>query len=356
MKENLNEKLTFLLLIKERRNFTLRFINFITSRNFEFKLFIADGSKKKIPKYFLDKLDDANIEYQYKKFPLDKDYKRFQLKIWKSLQYIKTKYVLLFSDDDFPIIKTINSKLNFLEKNKKFVACGGYTINFDLFNNMTNFNEYYDHPINFVKMMVARSNDNINELSRIYKYLNIMESSWHYVFRKEILLKNYHYVQKSNVNFHNVDFYDYFQDSVNFISGKIKKINKLAFLHQYHTQNIINDRLNYEMLLRNKKYKKDTLKLFTLINKRLSNKNKISEKKFFKSKLFSSQSKNNFQKSQNFFKNLRSIKLISLTYNFLLNFKMKFSNKHIIRLLSGIQDTKTRNELNFIFNFLTKKI
>ena len=110
-------------------------------------------------------------------------------------------------------------------------------------------------------MMIAKSNDHKNKMNRIYEYLNTMENSWHYVFRKKILLENYNYVQKKSVNFTNIDFYDYFQDSTNFISGRIKKINKITFLHQYHTQNSINERLDHEALLKNNQYKDDALKL-----------------------------------------------------------------------------------------------
>ena len=262
MKENLNKKLTFLLLIKERRNFTLRFINFITSGKFEFKLFIADGSKKKIPRYFLDKLDSANIEYQYKKFPLDKDYKTFQIKIWKSLQNISTKYVLLFSDDDFPIISTINHILNFLEKNQKYISCGGYALNFDLLKKFYNLNDYYGHPINFAKMMTSKSNDKKKEFQRLRKYMYTMENSWHYIFRTKVLLKNYSYIQKRVINFSNVDFYDYYQDSINFISGRIKKVNKIYLLHQFHSQNSINERSDPENMLKKFQFKKDALKFF----------------------------------------------------------------------------------------------
>ena len=54
MYSDLNKKITFLLLIKERREFTVRFFNYLTIIKFPFKIFIADGSKKKIKLQYLN--------------------------------------------------------------------------------------------------------------------------------------------------------------------------------------------------------------------------------------------------------------------------------------------------------------
>ena len=145
---------------------------------------------------------------------------------------IKTKYVVLFSDDDFPIINSFNKLISFLDKSKSYVACGGFAFNFDLLNQTNSKNEIYGHPINFGKMMNAKSNEKNDKVERLNQYLEVMENSWHYIFRTKILLKNYEIVHKKNALFTNVDFYDFFQDANNFFSGRIKKINALTFLGQ----------------------------------------------------------------------------------------------------------------------------
>ena len=191
MKQNLNKDLTFLLLTRDRRKFTLRFFKYLSIIKFKYKLFIADGSKIKISNELLSYLKNAKIDYVYKKYPYDKNYKILQKKIYLSLKNIKSKYVVLFSDDDFPIISSIKPMLYFLEKNKDYVACGGYALNFDLFKRYYRFNEYHGHPINFGKMMTSKSNNKKKVFQRLDQYMRIMENSWHYIFRTKVLLKNY---------------------------------------------------------------------------------------------------------------------------------------------------------------------
>ena len=201
MNNKINKKLTFLLLIKERREFTLRFFSYLKKVKFPFKIFIADGSKKNISNKHLDFLKLSKINFTYKKFPFDKNYNIFQKKIVDSLKLIKSEYVMLFSDDDFPIIYSINKLLLFLEKQKSYIACGGFAFNFDILNKAIIKNKLYGHPINFRKMMTANSNNKNSKKDRIIEYLNVMENSWHYVFRTKILIKNYQITQRRKLIF-----------------------------------------------------------------------------------------------------------------------------------------------------------
>ena len=64
---------------------------------------------------------------------------------------------MLFSDDDFPIIYSIERLITFLENNNNYTIAGGYLINFDLFKkNNTNLKkeETYGVPIHFFKFFV----------------------------------------------------------------------------------------------------------------------------------------------------------------------------------------------------------
>ncbi len=354
MKQSSNKDLTFLLLTRDRRNFTLRFFKYLSIIKFKYKLFIADGSKMKISKELISHLKNGKIDYVYKKYPYDKNYKVLQKKIYFSLKKIKSKYVVLFSDDDFPIISSINPALNFLEKNKNYVACGGYALNFDLFKKYYTFNEYHGHPINFGRMMTSKSNDKQKEFQRLKKYMSTMENSWHYIFRTKVLLKNYSYIHKRVINFSNIDFYDYYQDSINFISGRIKKVNKIFLLHQYHSQNSINERSDHENMLEKIQFKKDALKLFNALNKKTKNKKKL-EKIYFKSKIFFPTKKKLIKKKQGFFRYFKSIKFLLFFYNIIVSIKMGFKNDHINRLFSEIKNKNLKNDLRIIFKFLEKK-
>ena len=366
MKSNPNKKLTIILPIKERRSFTLRFFRYISQIKFPFDLLIADGSKKKISSEYLEILKKSKIKFHYYKFPFDVNYPTYQKKIFNSLKFIKTKYVALFSDDDFPIIYSFKKLILFLEKSKSHVACGGNAFNFDLLKTSTNGKEVYGHPINFGEMMNANSNENNDKKKRLQKYLDKMENSWHYIFRTKILLKNYKTTNKKRASFKNVDFYDFAQDGVNFLSGKIKKINTLTFLHQYHSQSEINSRLKYEKLINNKNFIVDVSNLHKKIKSIIGNNHKQDLRKFFfqseiffpkkNSNIANPVKKNNLSSKNYFFSKLSQNKIIISFYILYLNKIMYLNNRHIKKIMNLQKNIKIKNELNIIFNFLKKNI
>ena len=86
----MKKDLTIILLLKERRNFTLRFIEYYLKNNLGYNLFISDGSKKKLDKKTLTKIGE-NPLITYKKFKEDLNYIVFYKKIISTLKIIKTK-------------------------------------------------------------------------------------------------------------------------------------------------------------------------------------------------------------------------------------------------------------------------
>ena len=365
MKINSNKKLTFILPIKGRRDFTIRFFKYLSTINFPYKLFIADGSKKSISSKSLDILKISKIDFTYHKFSYDHDYVTYQKKILNSLKMIKTKYVVLFSDDDFPIIHSFNKLISFLDKSKSHIACGGFAFNFDLLKQINSKNEIYGHPINFGKMMNAKSNEKNDKVERLNQYLEVMENSWHYIFRTEILLKNYEIVHKKNALFVNVDFYDFFQDGNNFFSGRIKKINTLTFLHQYHLRSAVNARIEFEKMIKHKNFISDVKKFYTNFKSIVGSKKVVSLKEsFFKSNIFFPKTKEislNITKKRKFFnckdfiiKILFQYKIIILFYSLYLNKIMYLNNGHINKFMSSLNSVIIKSELNNIFNFLKK--
>jgi glycosyltransferase domain-containing protein len=352
---DLNKKITFLLLIKERREFTLRFFNYLAITNFPFKIFIADGSKHKIKQKYLNILKKHKINFEYKKFTYDSTYAIYNKKILNSLKLIKTEYVQLFSDDDFPVIINHYKLIQFLEKNRFYNSCGGYAVNFQILKNLLKKNETYGHPCNFSKILFNDSNDNKDKTKRLEYYLNHFQSSWHNLWRTKILLKNYRTVNQQKIIFSNINFYDYLQDATNYISGKTKKFHILQFLHQHHNKNEINKRLTKEENIKYKSYNSDLNKFITIINKILFKKKNI-KKIIIKSKLFSFNKKFKNKINSHRFKNFYIYKISNqkflLLYNLFLNIIFYVRNKHLQKLMILIKNVKIKKELKIIFNFL----
>jgi glycosyltransferase domain-containing protein len=359
MSFSLHKKITFLLLLKERREFTLRFFTYLSTTGFPFKIFIADGSKNKIKEKYLNILRKYKINFEYKKFPHDTTYRIYIKKILYSLKSINTDYVQFFSDDDFPIIKNQFKLIKFLEKNKSYSNCSGYALSFQILKNKFIKNQVYGHPCNFSKILVNKSNDNKNKINRFEYYLNHSETTWHNLWRTKILLKNFAIVNKQNAIFSNINFYDYLIFATNYISGKTKKFNILQFLHQDQPKGEIHGRLTQEETINHKLFNSDLNKFITIINRDFFNKNINVKNITLQSKLFSFNKKFIKKKiSKYLFKNLFTYKIfnqhIFLFYNTLLNKIFYIRNKHIQKLMPLIKDIKVKKELIIIFNFLKK--
>ena len=358
MNSSLSKKLTFLVPLKERREFTLRFFRYLVKVNFPYKIFFADGSKKRLSKNYMKILKNSKIDFTYRKFPYDSNFAKFQRKILNSLSLINTKYVFTFSDDDFPLFDSIDKHVKFLEKNKSYVACGGYAINFDMLDKPFDKDETFGHPINFKKIMTKYSNDKKNKISRFEYYLNNMENSVHYVFRKDILLRNYKLIYAKKIFFTNKSFYGFLRDGANSISGKVKKLNLLTFLHQYHFQSNIKSFLKHEQMVEKNSFIKDFKKFYNRISKTFfKTKKKKLKHIMFSNEFFFPKTKINSvlkkTKTKNFLiSKLSKIKIILLFYSYFLNIRMHLQNEHIKKFMVSINDKKIKRELSFIFKFL----
>jgi len=195
--------------------------------------------------------------------------------------------------------------------------------------------------------------------------LEVMENSWHYIFRTKILLDSYKIIHRKKTSFINVDFYDFLQDGNNFFSGRVKKINILTFLHQFHLRSAVNARLKFERMIQSKSFVSDIKKLYANFKSIVGHKRMVFLKKsFFESKIFFPKNKKlslnitNKRKHFNFkgfiTRKLFKHKIINLFYSLYLNKMMYLNNKHINKIMRLLDSKKTKNELNNIFNFLKK--
>lgn len=361
MKISQSNKLTIILPIKERKEFTKRFFIYLSRINLPYKIIIADGSKNKLSKNILSILKIANINYDYYKFPEDKNYNLYLNKIYKTLTFVKTKYVMLFSDDDFPILYSIERLINYLEKNNAYKIAGGYLINFDILKKSDKNiqEETYGIPIHFSKFFDQRSCNEKNRLARLKFYLTeATETPWHFVFRKDALIKTYK--KAKDVKFYNYSFNDWLVDSFNYMSGKIKKINIPILLHQYHYSSEINNRPDLRTIMKEKDFIKDKKYFLSILNRSFAvKKNKIDS--FVN--IFFSKTKNKLKYSNSIGYKKLIINLLPLflkkkitnLYRNILNYYLYLNNYHLKFFLKNYLNGKEphiKKELLFFFNFI----
>ena len=221
-------ELTIILLLKNRKEFNNRFIDFFLENKSNYNLIISDGSRKKIQPDILKKIKN-NKSIEYVKFIEDKSYNTFYKKIFKTLKLVKTKYVLFAANDDFLIFDTIKLCLKFLKKNKSYIGAGGRMIGFE----MSKKNKK-DFKIKNTYCLYSNIKlDQKNQVDRFNYFLkNFCDLPKNSIIEKKILLKNY---ELASNNFDNhIEIMDHFSALYNVLSGRIKIFKKALIFHQDH--------------------------------------------------------------------------------------------------------------------------
>ena len=91
-----DNELTILLTLKDRAPFTFRWMSYINSINFPFKVLIADGgADETVPKVLSNKANFPNVTYEYVRYPYDQTYAEYYSKVVDALSRIKTQFVAL---------------------------------------------------------------------------------------------------------------------------------------------------------------------------------------------------------------------------------------------------------------------
>lgn len=187
--KDISNKLTVLLIIKDRAEYTLRWMKYADSISFPFYVIIADGGRdKNLEKVLLDGKKFSNLNYKYVRFPYDETYEHYYSKQYNASKLVRTKYCVMADDDDFFIIKGLYSSILYLENNTDIVACGGATCLFksiDYNNDLYSKKGYIYSKNSHVKLI----NDS-SPINRLKKYFDSYFVTYYYVHRTEALQKS----------------------------------------------------------------------------------------------------------------------------------------------------------------------
>ena len=118
-----DHKLTIVLLLKGRVQFTRRWMLYAERIRLPFKVLIADGSSDDKAKDLLsDKKAFPDVNYEYLRYPYDETLPHYYSKLVDVLSRVTTPYVALACNDDFYVISGIRKTLAFLENNSDYVS------------------------------------------------------------------------------------------------------------------------------------------------------------------------------------------------------------------------------------------
>lgn len=246
----------------------------------DFYYIFADGSHNKENENYFSNIKLKNVKYI--KYQPDKSAYLFTSKIYKSISYAKTEYIMTSDDDDFLNYKGIIKCIDFLNNNKDYICASGMISkvinNHDQleFKKMDNIKyKIYPEIINQLKNL-----DNKIGLNGVKTYLNKSINTnylWYAVFRKKEYEKIWYDLKQSNIS--DTDFIEILHTCLTFYYGRYKFLKCIHYIRLVNTIN--NNTSLYKIKLKDR-LKEDTRTIkskFLLINilNEKFNYNKFSE-------------------------------------------------------------------------------
>ncbi len=117
---------TILLTLKDRPAFTERWMSYANAVKFPFKVLIADGgADERIPAVLSKKGSYPNVDYEYVRYPYDRDYPRYFAKIVDALSRVNTEFVAMADNDDFFVVDGVRGAAELLRAHDDYASCGG---------------------------------------------------------------------------------------------------------------------------------------------------------------------------------------------------------------------------------------
>jgi|694.fasta_scaffold155641_2 glycosyltransferase domain-containing protein len=289
--KKIKAKTTILVPLYERKEFSLRLLEYYNSKKILNPFFLADGSKKsQFTNSFL-KNKFKFIKIKYKKFPHDKNFTLFAKKMVDSIKLIKTNYIIMLTNDDFLNSRFLLQAEKYLDKKKNYSFIGGLVYDFNILQLFKNTNDFGlfkfkgKHYSGLYRDIISNSTT-----SRI-KYFN-SALSLECLYRKKTLLNTWNLAYKFKVR--NSLEYIWFFLFVPLLEGKKKLLKIPSVLRQSNTffsegQLLLNldislNRYNefVEFLIKEKNIKEKKLILLLRDLKIFVNINQTLKKKLYK--------------------------------------------------------------------------
>jgi glycosyltransferase domain-containing protein len=118
--------LTIVLALKDRVEFTWRWLAYAERVALPFKVLVADGGRDEaVPRILADRSRFPNVDYEYVRYPYDASYSEYYAKLSDALNRVRTPYAVLADNDDLFAPAGLKQSLDFLAAHSDYAACGG---------------------------------------------------------------------------------------------------------------------------------------------------------------------------------------------------------------------------------------
>ena len=267
-----DSNLTVLLVLKDRVEFTYRWMDYANLVKFPFKVIVADGGfDQSIEKHLSTGDKYENVNYQYLRYPYDKTYLDFYTKLASAFSKITTDYVVLADNDDFFIVDSLIKSIDFLSKNQDYASCGGET------------GGLFIKDENFFEIGLSSSKpsdiDQEDPIKRIEKLLNCYGVTYYDVHRT-CQLKSI-FCKLRDLNPSDLFISEIITTSLVAVEGKVKKNDYLYMVRQNNTPGStaveIQKTNNYFGRMFIRSWSKDCYNFSITVAKSISNKSDASD-------------------------------------------------------------------------------
>ena len=111
--------LTILLTLKGRKNFTKRWLDWMSIEKCPYKILLADGDEdKSFTKDLISDYRYHDLDFEYLEYPFDKDISTFMHKVSDLSNKVSSRYVVMADNDDFLLINNLKKAVNYFEQNQ----------------------------------------------------------------------------------------------------------------------------------------------------------------------------------------------------------------------------------------------
>lgn len=198
----MSNNITVLLLLKDRPDFTQRWLEVHNELGFSIPIHIADGSlsdqNKNIILKFLNSSSVLNIDYKF--YGKDINLETFYQKICKAVSYISTDYVIFADNDDFLVEESIMKGADYFRNNEDLIAVSGPAYDTSIYPTKPEHNQTWGVLSNPINQYPAFDRVENNALSRLQSFSANRKSSyiWSALHKREIFLKTCKDILKIN--------------------------------------------------------------------------------------------------------------------------------------------------------------
>ncbi len=224
-----NNELTIILVLKDRTPFTWRWFEFYNQYPLPYKVLVADGGRDKEVEKLADKSLFSNVDYEYLRYPYDKDTQTWFKKTCDALSKVQTKYVLLASNDDFYLENSIKNAVNFLNRHLDYVSARGEIYSLEIKGEIHD-SDVYGKIVNYERLYFDDSITADTALERVKIFSQFSNSLGHDVCRTKAVRQAYQNLVESEIS--DPQHAERLRNYILTANGKVYRGPGLHMLHQ----------------------------------------------------------------------------------------------------------------------------